>query len=92
MWEMFRTIQKNSDIGLENLISDKCLILDRTRIPLLILYFKNGYKVNILVPNDINFHAIRNTNLMRHYVMASYSVSIYAFFYHLKFLSVYITF
>ncbi|VDN52877.1 unnamed protein product [Dracunculus medinensis] len=46
MWEMFRTIQKNSDIGLENLISDKCLILDRTRIPLLILYFKNGYKAD----------------------------------------------
>lgn len=37
-----------------------------TRVPLLVVEFKNGVTVDIQFPN-IDYHSIRNTNLVRHY-------------------------
>ncbi|TKR87678.1 hypothetical protein L596_012041 [Steinernema carpocapsae] len=47
-----------------------CQLIVRSSIPLVIVKLKNGISVDIQFPVWQDFQAIRNTNLIRHYVMA----------------------
>ncbi|KIH60750.1 hypothetical protein ANCDUO_08985 [Ancylostoma duodenale] len=48
---------------------DSCVVLHQLRVPLLIIHLKNGQSIDVQFPDD-QFQAIRNTNLIRHYVQA----------------------
>lgn len=63
---------KEQDPGLE--LAEEMFPLFWTKVPLIICRFKNGLALDIQVP-DANFHAIRNTNLIRHYVAVSRAAS-----------------
>uniref|UniRef100_A0A1I7ZNF3 PAP-associated domain-containing protein n=1 Tax=Steinernema glaseri TaxID=37863 RepID=A0A1I7ZNF3_9BILA len=50
-------------------LKSECQLVMRSRIPLVIVNLANGVSVDIQFPNA-TFQAVRNTNLIRHYVMA----------------------
>ncbi|KAK0412220.1 hypothetical protein QR680_006096 [Steinernema hermaphroditum] len=58
-------LEKSSELKLQY----ECVLLMRSRIPLVVVKLANGISVDIQFPSS-NFHAVRNTNLIRHYVMA----------------------
>nr|CDJ98438.1 Protein C53A5.16 [Haemonchus contortus] len=59
------------------------VILHHLRVPLLIVHLQNGLSVDIQFPDE-TFQAIRNTNLMRHYVHCDNRLS--KLFLYLRFL------
>lgn len=53
---------------------DSSVVLHHLRIPLLIVQLKSGQNIDIQFPDD-QFQAIRNTNLIRHYVQCDSRLS-----------------
>ncbi|EYC15716.1 hypothetical protein Y032_0036g3315 [Ancylostoma ceylanicum] len=54
---------------------ESCVVLHQLRLPLLIIHLKNGQSIDIQFPDE-QFQAIRNTNLIRHYVQCDHRLSL----------------
>ncbi|VDM68127.1 unnamed protein product [Strongylus vulgaris] len=67
------TLSKLLTREIENVGSnvESCVVLHQLRVPLLIVHLKSGQSMDIQFPDE-QFQAIRNTNLIRHYVQVKF--------------------
>jgi hypothetical protein len=72
MQTVIEQIRHLRDIDRDLELKNDVIPLIFTRVPLLIVEFNNGVMMDIQFPN-IDYHALRNTNLVRHYAAVSYS-------------------
>ncbi|KHJ74866.1 hypothetical protein OESDEN_25518 [Oesophagostomum dentatum] len=68
-WQFMYTLSKliTREIEAFGISIESCVVLHQLRVPLLIIHLKSGHSIDVQFPDE-QFQAIRNTNLIRHYV------------------------
>lgn len=59
-------LQQLEHIDADLKLNGEIFTLSFTRVPLLIVEFKNGVMMDLQFPK-LDYHSLRNTNLVRHY-------------------------